>query len=131
VLPVFSKILERFVSDQIIAHFNKHHLFSQRQSGFWYGHSTQDVLLHVSDSFYSAIDHEEYVGAIFLDLAKAFDCVDHSIQKLVCYGVGDSTCLWLRSFQSNRTQQVITVACQLVALSKWVFLKFNFRTPVM
>ena len=34
VLPVFSKILERVVSDQIIAYFNKHDLFSQRQSGF-------------------------------------------------------------------------------------------------
>ena len=43
VLPVFSKILERFVSDQITAHFNRYHLFSQRQSGFRYGHSTQDV----------------------------------------------------------------------------------------
>jgi len=113
VLPVFSKILERFLSDQITTHFNKYHLFSPRQSDFRYGHSIQDVLLHVSDSFYSAIDRGEYVGAIFLDLAKAFYCVDHSIllQKLVCYGVGDSTHLWLRSFLSNRTQQVIYNGC--------------------
>ena len=35
--------------------------------------------------------------------------MDHSIllQKLACYGVGDSTYLWLRSFLSNRTQQVV------------------------
>jgi len=51
VLPVFSKLLERVVSDQIIAHFCKYNLFSVKQSGFRYGHSTQDVLLHVSDSF--------------------------------------------------------------------------------
>ena len=64
VLPVFSKILERFVSDQITTHFNRHH-------------------------------------------------VDHSIllQKLACYGVGDSTYLWLRSFLSNRTQQVVYNGC--------------------
>ena len=66
-LPVFSKILERVVSDQIVAHLNKY-LFSQRQSGFRYGHSTQDVLLHVSNSFSGAIDCGEYVGVIFLDL---------------------------------------------------------------
>jgi len=61
----FSKILKRVVSYQIIAHFNKHHLFSQRQSGFCYGHSTQDVLLHVLNSFSDAIEHGEYVGTIF------------------------------------------------------------------
>jgi len=67
------------VSDQIITHFCKHNLFSKKQSGFRYGHSTQDVLLHVSDSFLTAIDSGHYVGAVFLDLAKAFDCVNHDI----------------------------------------------------
>jgi len=39
----------------------------------------------------------QYVGAIFLDLAKAFDCVGHSIllQKLACYGFSDSAHSWL------------------------------------
>ena len=87
VLPVFSKLLERVVSDQIIAHFCKHNLFSEKQSGFRYGHSTQDVLLHVNDSFLSVIDNGHYVGAVFLDLAKTFDCVDH-------YFTAEITLLW-------------------------------------
>ena len=38
--------------------------------------------------FLVPIDHREYVGALFLGLAKTFDCVDLS-QKLACYGCSD------------------------------------------
>jgi len=72
VLPVFSKLLERVVSDQIVDHFHKYNLFSQKQSGFRHGYSTQDVLLHVVNSCSKAIDCGQYTGAVFLDLAKAF-----------------------------------------------------------
>ena len=67
------------VFDQIVDHFHKHSLFSPKHSGFCHGFSTEDVLLHVVNSCYTAIDHGQYVGAVFLDLAKAFDCVDHAI----------------------------------------------------
>ena len=59
----------------------------------------QDVLLHVSDSFLSAIDNGHYVGAVFLE---AFNCVDHFI-LLPHYGVSGNTLSWLTS---QRTQQV-------------------------
>ena len=65
ILPVFSKVLERVVYDQIVNHFTTYNLFSNRQSGFRVGYSTQDVLLHVSDSWLGAIDAGQYVGAIF------------------------------------------------------------------
>ena len=42
-------------------------------------YSTQDVLLHVTDKWLRAVDEGEYTGAVFLDLAKSFDTVDHSI----------------------------------------------------
>jgi len=109
VLPIFSKVLERVVSDQIVDHFHKYNLFSQKQSGFRHGYSTQDVLLHVVNSCYKAIDRGQYAGAVFLDLAKAFDCVNHAIllKKLTAYGICGGVHSWLKSFLCGRTQRVV------------------------
>jgi len=44
--------------------------------------------------------------AIFLDLRKAFNTVDHNmiIKKLNSYGIVDRTGDWLESYLSNRIQ---------------------------
>ena len=52
---------------------------SVSQSGFRPSHSTQDVLLSVTDCWSKAIDESRFVVPGFLDLAKAFDCVNHII----------------------------------------------------
>ena len=39
----------------------------------------QDVLLYMIDSLHKAVDGHMFVVAGFLDLAKAFDCVNHDI----------------------------------------------------
>ena len=108
VLPVASKILERLVFDAMVGHLLKYKLLSTEQSGFRPGHSTQDVLLCVTDSWLKAIDDGKYVGAVFLDLAKAFDCVDHEIllKKLTCYGVRGDALKWMQSFLYGRFQRV-------------------------
>jgi len=67
---VVSKTLERVVFDAIVCHLLKNNLFSHKQSGFHPEHSTQDVLLHVTDSWLKAIDDGKFVDAVFLDLKK-------------------------------------------------------------
>ena len=51
-----------------------------------------------------AIDGGHYVGAVFLDLAKVFDCVDHGIllHKLSYYGINGNNLSWLTSFFESK-----------------------------
>ena len=109
VLPVLSKVLERVLYNQILSHLIKYDLLCPHQSGIRSGYSTQDVLLHVTDKWLKAIDDGKYTGVVFLDLAKAFDTVDHSIlcTKLTYYGFRGSSYDLLCDYLAGRQQRVL------------------------
>ena len=116
-LPVLSKVLEHVLHNQIQSHLIKHHLLSPHQSGFRAGYSPQDVLLYGTDKWLRAIDEGRYTGAMFLDLAKAFDTVDHSVlcTKLTYYGFWGSSHDLLRSYLAQWQQRVLFKS----RMSKW------------
>ena len=74
----FSKILEKAVYDRTINFLNPHSVLSPTQSGFRSNFSTEHTVLNI------VIEKKMYSGLVLLDLAKAFDTVDHHIllQKL-------------------------------------------------
>ena len=51
------------------------------------------------------MDTGRFTGAVFLDLSKAFDTVDHHLllQKLINIGLTDSV-QWFRSYLTKRSQ---------------------------
>ncbi|XP_057310091.1 uncharacterized protein LOC130648087 [Hydractinia symbiolongicarpus] len=77
-------------------------------SGFRKGFSSQHVLLHMIESWRKDLDKGNAVGALLMDLSKAFDCVDHNllIAKLHAYGFSKSAIGLLRSYLTNRFQRV-------------------------
>ena len=113
ILPVTSKVLEWIVRDQIMEHLHEYSLLSDRQSGFRSGHSTQDVLLYVTEKWKCAIDRNEFVGALFLDLSKAFDCVNHAIllSKLPYFGIRGKSFQCIQNYLDGRRQCTIVNGC--------------------
>ena len=73
---------------------------SKNQYGFRPGLSTDNALYQVTQYIYGNLDNNNKTMAIFLDLAKAFDTVNHDI--LYFY----SSLNWFKSYLHNRKQLV-------------------------
>ena len=109
VLSVIAKVFETIVHQQVTSYFISNDLFTKAQSGFRSGHSTQDVLLRVTEDWKLALDADDLVGIMFIDLSKAFDSIDHSllIAKLFAYGFDGISLRWFTNYLSNRRQRVV------------------------
>jgi len=106
ILPTISKIIERHVATQLLDFLKQHNLLYANQSGFREYHSCCTALLKLIDSWLTDIDDGKCIGAIFLDLKKAFDLVDHDIllKKMKMYNFSENTIKFFKSYLSNRTQ---------------------------
>ena len=107
-LPVISKVFEKCVFNQLYEYFKKHKLFYTSQYGFRKAHSTELACLELVDRIFKELDRGELPIAIFIDLSKAFDTLDHRIllAKLKYYGIQETSLKWFTSYLSNRTQYV-------------------------
>ena len=85
-----------------------HNLFHPFQSGFRQHHSCHTALAHLCDAWLSSINQNKITGAVFLDLKKAFDLVNHRIllEKLIVYTRNHRLLSLIKSYLSNRTQCV-------------------------
>ena len=67
-------------------------------------------MLHFTEQIYKSLNQKssEKTLAIFIDLKKAFDTVDHDIllQKMNHYGVREKENLWFKNYLSEREQFV-------------------------
>ena len=52
--------------------------FHKLQSGFRHNHSTAMAMIYLIDTIYQDMDKNKITGALFLDLHKAFDTVNHN-----------------------------------------------------
>ena len=82
-LPAASKVAEMYVVNILTDHLERNNLLHPLQSGFQCGHSTQSLLLYLTDSWYTSSDSGDMVGVVYLDIAKAFDTINHSSSPLV------------------------------------------------
>ena len=104
---IFSKVLEKLVQRQMNTFIFKNEIISDCQYGFVPGRSTHKAVFKVVNNIYSAINNNKYVGVVFLDIAKAFNCVDHEILDIILSNQGFSERVrhWFTSY-NYRFQRV-------------------------
>ena len=81
-LSVPSKIMESCVSESVVRHVFQNNLVTDKQWAYREGHSTELLLVHLSEIWRTAIDADKVVAVAFVDFRKAFDCVSHAILLL-------------------------------------------------
>ena len=108
ILPSLSKIFEKVVFIQLSSYFTENSYFSNSQYGFRKNHSTEHAILEAVDRISSELDLGNTPIAIFLDLSKAFDTLNHDIllSKLKHYGISPLSLKWFNDYLSNRFHYV-------------------------
>ena len=89
VFCALSKISEKVVSTRLLEYLTRYAILHKNQFGFRSQRSTSMALLQLIDDVSEAIDQGRFTVGIFIDLAKAFDTVNHDIllAKLSFYGI--------------------------------------------
>ena len=108
-LPIFGKIFERIIYNNIFEYLTTTKLLLDNQSGFKPGDSCINQLLSITHEIYHSLDNGLEVRGVFLDISKAFDKVWHEglILKLKQYGISENLLCLIKWFLKNGKQSVV------------------------
>ena len=114
ILSPFSKLFEYHINYQLTKFFDKNNIMNKFQYGFRSNSSTEMALTQITEEIINNLQNKQITGSIFLDLAKAFDCVDHQIllNKLYNYGVRGLPLKLIENYLTQRIQ------CTIISNSK-------------
>ena len=100
-LSCTAKLFERLV---VLKFCFENEILPKEQFGLFPGRSAERQLLALLEDWHSALDKHHSVHAVFLDAAKAFDQVNHSIllDMLQKIGIRRVALRWFHSYLSGR-----------------------------
>ena len=104
-LITISKVLEKIIYTRVYNYIEKHEILFNSQYGFRSKHSCEQALIELTGKLIQAKENKLKSAALFLDLSKAFDTLNHEVllSKLERYGIRGLCNDWFRSYLLGRT----------------------------
>lgn len=108
VINNFAKIFEKCLKQRLVAFLEKHNILTKSQFGFREKLSTEDAVIEAINNIVSGLNDNKKCLAVFLDLAKAFDTVNHKIllKRLEKVGIRGLALNIFQDYLTDRIQRV-------------------------
>ena len=106
-LTFFGKLIEQVVLIRLEKHLTKNNLNTSEQFAYKKNHSTETLLIKLSNDLLIATDERSATVVMLLDLSAAFDTVDHDILIRILrneIGLRGMALAWFTSFLKDRSQ---------------------------
>ena len=108
-LCFLGKIIERVVLNRLNEHLTRQGLHCPEQYAYKKDHSTETLLIKITNDLLIAADEKSATVVMLLDLSAAFDTVDHNLLLTILekeIGIGGTVLKWFRSFLTGRSQRI-------------------------
>ena len=107
-LLTMSKLLEKIIYKRVYSFLNITRQIYQSQYGFRTNYSCENAIQELLGKILKGMENKHFTIAVFLDLSKAFDSLEHStlLRKLEAYGIRGNAQNWFKSYLSNRQIRV-------------------------
>ena len=102
ILNVFSKIYEKALKNQIVLDFEK--TLSLFITAYRKSYDTEHAFIRMVEEWKITLENNYIVGAILMDLSKAFDCIPHDLikAKLHAHGFAENSLVLVYSYLKER-----------------------------
>ena len=130
-LITVSKLLEKIVYKRTYSFLSNTNQIYSKQFGFRKRHSCENAVSELIGNIVKNLQQKKNSLAIFLDLSKAFDTLEHDVifKKMERYGIRGECLNWYKSYLVNRKLQV---KCMTEANNKSTYseqYKVEYGTP--
>lgn len=109
VVSVVAKVFEKVIQRVLMEHINENNIIHPNQFGFTSQSNTQTAVNHLMHRIISNMDAGwKYILCVFIDISKAFECVDHKIliERLRYYKFNEKFIKLIESYLAGRVQSV-------------------------